>query len=138
MFQFWNLKQIKCLVQQINNTLAAFHSCSDRPQKLFEFQKFERVKICLLSKTNANVNMTSCILAVHTCSYALDDPRILEWIAINKEQYEILGNGLAADFFPFLRHLPMPGNKALAVLFERYMGPIYKEIKDHRSKYDPG
>lgn len=68
--------------------------------------------------------------------YEFGGPELQVWIDLNREGTEIIGNGLAADYIPIMKHIPTPGMKRVLEVFNVFLGGIEKEIEEHRATYD--
>ncbi|KAJ8036768.1 Cytochrome P450 1A1 [Holothuria leucospilota] len=68
--------------------------------------------------------------------YEFGGPELQVWIDLNREGTEMIGNGLAADYIPIMKHIPTPGMKRVLKLFDVFLGSIQKEIEEHRATYD--
>ena len=77
-------------------------------------------------------------MCLFTCSYGYDDPRIKKQIKDYKEQYEILGTGLLADYIPIARYIPLPQVTKMKNMMKTYFEEIEEEFVEHRKSFDPG
>ena len=84
------------------------------------------------------LHITGFLHALFTCSYEYDDPRIQQQIDDFKKQYEIVGNGLLADYIPVVRHLPLPQAARFKEFLNTYFARIQEELDGHRKSFDPG
>ncbi|KAJ8020303.1 Steroid 17-alpha-hydroxylase/17,20 lyase [Holothuria leucospilota] len=70
--------------------------------------------------------------------FEFDGPEINFYVKVRQDSREPVGNGLAADYFPFLRHFPTPAVKKLRQLMGQYFDAVNKELEEHRASYDGG
>lgn len=130
-------------------TYSAFRNLATGDNERFErlvFTMTERVGKILESKGDEAFDPKHIVsLAVYNFTaqmvfgkqYELDDPDLLEWQSLSQEGVEAIGNGLMADFFPVLRHIPTPGMKTLKNLVDRFFKLVNKELDSHKQSYNP-
>ncbi|KAJ8049055.1 Steroid 17-alpha-hydroxylase/17,20 lyase [Holothuria leucospilota] len=70
--------------------------------------------------------------------YEFDDPDLQRWLKYNQEVFDVLGNGITADYIPILRHIPTPGVKRVKGLVDEFLSALRKEVEEHRATYDGG
>jgi hypothetical protein len=71
--------------------------------------------------------------------YDLNAPDLVTWIQMNVELLEVLGNGLAADYFPILKQLPdLGGVGKIKTITSKGFEMFYKELDSHRKSFNPG
>ena len=102
---------------------------------------YSNVVMKMLKCKNENL-MTSHFNTLYfvypTSSYEFDDPRLQFFIEMNKEAFEIIGQGFAADFVPIAKYIPTPGLRSFLKIMDSYNGRIQQYFKEHRETYDPG
>lgn len=69
--------------------------------------------------------------------YPRGDPQLQQWIDFNQKAIEYFGNGLPADFLPFLKYFPDKKTKSALTLVDVYQDGLQKEVDAHRAAYDP-
>ena len=60
------------------------------------------------------------------------------WIDFNRDVIRETGNGLPADFIPFLKHFPNEKTRKVKKLSDGFIDEIQHEMKAHRESFDPG
>ncbi len=70
--------------------------------------------------------------------YELDDPEFVFLTSVIQELTDIGGNGLAADYLPFLKYFPSPAARKAFRLGQSYLAVLEKHLNDHRQTYSPG
>ncbi|KAJ8045772.1 Steroid 17-alpha-hydroxylase/17,20 lyase [Holothuria leucospilota] len=70
--------------------------------------------------------------------FEFDGPEVKFWMRMSQEGIEIFGNGLAADYIPFMKHIPTPAVAKVKALLNEFYGAISKELEEHHASYDGG
>ncbi|XP_071505091.1 steroid 17-alpha-hydroxylase/17,20 lyase-like [Diadema antillarum] len=87
-----------------------------------------------------NTLLTSSVLS-QMCfgkSYALDDPRVKEWMQMNDEFNSKFGLSLAADYFSWAKYVPSSGPRLMKDLMNDFINFIKSELAQHKQQaYDP-
>ncbi|KAJ8045773.1 Steroid 17-alpha-hydroxylase/17,20 lyase [Holothuria leucospilota] len=70
--------------------------------------------------------------------FEFDGPEVKFWMRLSQEGIEVGGNGLAADYIPFMKYIPTPAVAKVKSLLKESSDAINRELEEHHASYDGG
>ncbi|XP_071504571.1 steroid 17-alpha-hydroxylase/17,20 lyase-like [Diadema antillarum] len=70
-------------------------------------------------------------------NYDFMEGKLLEWKENNERLNQEFGMGVAADFFPWARHLPTPGVRMVYRMRDVFHQFVWDELEIHKRNFDP-
>ncbi|KAJ8045775.1 Steroid 17-alpha-hydroxylase/17,20 lyase [Holothuria leucospilota] len=65
--------------------------------------------------------------------FEFDGPEVKFWMRMSQQGIELVGNGLAADYIPIMKHIPTPAVQKLKNFTHEFYGAISKEMEEHKA-----
>ena len=96
--------------------------------------------LLFIETATALVTMETHVLTCSLCSrFELEDEEMKSFTNMTKDAMDAIGNGLPADFIPWLRFLPTSTReKNIIKILKVFRDFLQKHVDDHKEKHESG